>query len=75
MKKMDKIKEIVKKWVQSGSTQTIKEKRFINHDRVENEFNYRWTKEMIEIIYNRIFSQNEDINYIVAYYTFAKFIY
>lgn len=75
MTKKDMIKELIKTWVKSSKTDYIKQQRYINHDRVENYLDRTYAKGGIELIYNKVFYGNCDINYIIAHFTNSKFIF
>lgn len=75
MKKYEMIKELVKQWVRTTADKELREERYIHHDRVESYLNSRWTKEGIEMFYNKVFNNNEDINRVIGKATDYKFIF
>lgn len=75
MTKREMIKELVKEWIGASYNGHIKTQRFIHHDTVENYLDRNLYKDVIELIYNRVFKEKQDINYQIEYYTNSKFIY
>jgi hypothetical protein len=69
------IRDLVIAWVQKSNNQRIKEERYIHHDSVERYLDRNWSKDGIKMMYDKVFDQGCDVNYIITYYTNSKFIF
>ena len=64
MTKQEMIKELVKKWIHNAYDETTKKCRFYVRDLVIRKLDKRYYKNGIENIYNQVFIDNKNIDFI-----------